>query len=201
VGFGGVQRIGLQDEARLVARARDGDRGAFWELSEPEIQKIHRLLVRVSGRAEEAEDLCQEALLRALRSIQDFRGGSRFSTWLYRIALNLALSAKSARREFSRAPELMESQPDGTSAFRASPIPSPAVEAERGSERDALRAAMETLAPRQRAVVTFRIEDELPFAEIADRMDLTVGAVKAHYFQATERLRQAFARPHRGAVR
>src|SRR5436190_19872336 len=100
-----VQSGGLQEEARLVARAREGDRDAFWELAEPELPKLHRLLVRMTGREAEAEDLCQESLLKAWRAVPSFQAQSRFGTWLYRIAVNTALSAAESRREIAASPE------------------------------------------------------------------------------------------------
>lgn len=161
-------------------------------LAEPELPKIHRLLVRMTGREVEAEDLCQEALLKAWRAVPAFQAKSRFGTWLYRIAINLALSAKATQREIASSPETFDRHANGSSPFSSGAPASAETTAEHFSDQSALRKAIEGLAPRQRAVVHLRVEEELPFALIADKMDLTVGAVKAHYFQATERLRAAF---------
>lgn len=179
----------LDDEGALLERARRGDREAFWELVAPSVERVHRLLVRMTGSQEEAEDLCQDSIVRAMRGIASFRGGSRFSTWFYRIALNVALSARTARHETAAPPEVLDGAlPAAMPSSYAAASPSVAAEIREGQET--LRAAMRGLPPRQRAVVLLRIEEELPFAEIAERMDLTVGAVKAHFWQATQRLRR-----------
>jgi len=186
----------LEDETPLLARARRGDREAFWELVEPNLLRVRRLLVRMTGSREEAEDLCQESVLKAMRAVRDFRGGSRFSTWFYRIALNAALSAKSARRDVAVDSGKLDLLPpdagraDLRSSYATVP-PSASVEAH--ESHSALRTALQSLPPRQRAVVLLRIEEELPFAEVAERLDLTVGAVKAHFWQATQKLRAVMA--------
>jgi RNA polymerase sigma-70 factor (ECF subfamily) len=74
----------------LVARARDGDPAAFEELVRQQAPQLYRLLIRMVGNASAAEDVAQESLVRAWRALPSFRGEARFSTWLYRIAVNEA---------------------------------------------------------------------------------------------------------------
>jgi len=82
---------------QLVERARQGDRDAFDGLVDAYASQVYNLALRITGRREDAEDCVQEAFLRAFSSLPSFRGEAAFSTWLYRIALNVANDA--ARRQ------------------------------------------------------------------------------------------------------
>ena len=95
-----------REEARLLALARAGSGEAFDELVAMHADRIYGLLVRLTGSTQDAEDLAQECFLRAYRSLEGFRGGSAFYTWLYRIALNLARSGgrKAQRRKEVEVP-------------------------------------------------------------------------------------------------
>ena len=76
-------------DAELVERWKGGDELAFEALIRRHQQRVFRLLLRMMGTREEAEDVCQEAFLRAYRALRGFRGQAKFSSWLYRITLNL----------------------------------------------------------------------------------------------------------------
>ena len=72
----------LEEEAALLERAQQGDRDAFWELAAPSMDAIYRLAMRLVRSSEDAEDVVQEAYLQALKAIGEFRGHSRFTTWV-----------------------------------------------------------------------------------------------------------------------
>ena len=82
----------------LVRRSRAGDRAAFTQLYREHRQSIARLVFRMTGRSNEIEDTVQEVFLQAYRSLGDFRGQSKFSTWLHRVAVNVVLMARRAQR-------------------------------------------------------------------------------------------------------
>src|SRR5580692_4362667 len=79
------------DEGILIARSRSGDWEAFAALIRMHQRMIHSLAYRMTGSAADAEDLAQETFIRAYRSLDGYRGAAKFSSWLYRIALNLCL--------------------------------------------------------------------------------------------------------------
>ena len=79
------------DEAALLTRAQQGDREAFWELAEPSVDPIYGLARRLVRSDEDAEDVVADAWLQAMKAIGEFRGHSRFTTWLHQIAVSQAL--------------------------------------------------------------------------------------------------------------
>jgi RNA polymerase sigma factor (sigma-70 family) len=143
------------DEQRLIARARQGDHGAFAALTRPYLRTVHRVCRRVLGEPMLAEDASQAALLAAWRSLDRFDGRARFCTWLCQIAHNAALAELRRRRlQLAGAP---------------SELGAPAA---RGHEdavvaRLDLQAALRTLAPQTRAAVVLREFAGLSYAEIA----------------------------------
>ena len=82
--------------AELVSRAQEGDRGAFSELMRRYRPRIHALALHLTGDAHDADDVAQEAFLRAYQSLSQFRAAAEFYTWVYRIAVNLSLNVKRA---------------------------------------------------------------------------------------------------------
>jgi RNA polymerase sigma-70 factor (ECF subfamily) len=102
------------DEARLVARARERDPAAFEQLIVAHAPPLQRMLRRILGSASDAEEVLQETFLKAWRAIDRFRGEARFSTWLYRIALNEARrrQAYDARRRALPIDDVLVELPD-----------------------------------------------------------------------------------------
>src|SRR5918995_6718413 len=89
---------GMDPDEELVRRAQKGDRFAFERLVEQHEQRLYTLAARVLGSREDAADAVQEALVRAWLALPKFRGGARFSTWLYRIGLNAAHDQRLKRK-------------------------------------------------------------------------------------------------------
>lgn len=145
--------------------------------------RIHGLCCRYTGgNAADAEDLVQEAYLRAYRGIGSFRGDSRFSTWLYRIAVNVCLSWVS-----SRTPRTVALS-DGLELEAPGPTPSKGLENRQAVA--AVRHAVAKLPERQRMTLILRIYDELSHREIAEIMGGSVGTAKANLFFALKNLRK-----------
>ena len=88
----------LDDEREWIRRSRDGDRDAFELLIKRHQQMIDSLAYRMTGSLTDAEDMTQEAFIQAFRQLDGYRGEARFSSWLYRIAMNLGLNWQSRRR-------------------------------------------------------------------------------------------------------
>jgi RNA polymerase sigma-70 factor (ECF subfamily) len=173
-----------QPDVEVVQRVLAGETAAFELLVRQYQQEIYRLAYRMTRNAEDAKDLAQEAFVAAYRSLGSFRGQSRFSTWLYRIAMNLCLNhLKSAARQDP-------SEVDGTLADQRAD----SLAALLSDERDrALAEAIEALPPQQKATLTLRVHQGLSHKEIAEVLDCSEGTAKANYFHAVRALQWRLA--------
>ena len=168
-----------QAEAAIVARARTGDREAFDELMLAHQRPVYFLALRYVHDKDEADDICQRAFVRALLSLPRFRGEARFRTWLYRIAIHLALNTLRDRVRSDPLPHEIEARPE---------------DRELPEDLAKLRAAVERLPPRQRAVVELRTWEQMSFRDVARTLGTTVVAAKVNYHYAVRRLRKQMAR-------
>ncbi len=169
-----------EDERALVDACRQGEREAFDRLVVKYQRDIYRLCYRYVDNHEDANDLAQEAFLKAWRAIGRFRGESRFSTWLYRIAVNACLNHRALRRPATE--ELPDSLPDpGRGALSA-------VETKDQSRR--VREAVARLPERQRATLILKVYQELSHEEVAAVLGTSIGTVKSNLFHALANLRR-----------
>ena len=176
-----------KSDAELVARVRQGDEAAFEQLVRRHQRYAFNLAYRVLGDYAEAEDVTQEAFVRAWRGMPGFRGQARFTTWLYRIVYNLCLNRLPRLRR-----ELLQSEPLEEVLINPDPCPPDLFETR---ERSAfLHAQLDHLPEKYRLVLTLRYLHELSYAEIAAALDVPMGTVKTHLHRArrllTERLSQ-----------
>jgi RNA polymerase sigma-70 factor (ECF subfamily) len=164
-----------ESDGELVALFQRGDGPAFDELVLRHRQAVYRLAYRLLGNHEEADDVSQEAFMRAYRALSGFRGAAAFRTWITRIAINVALSARQAR--IATVPieqaQALKGDPSGPDA----------------ALRSEVRQAVGGLPRRQRQVLVLRIYEEMKFAEIAQAAGMSIGTAKATFFQAVRNLR------------
>ena len=173
------------NEGELVRRAQAGDTDAFATLVTEHQRFVYNLAWRTLGDAREAEDMAQEAFVRAWLALPNFRGQAQFRTWLYRIVTNLCCNRlPRLRRELIMIGEDSADVPEESSVDMTS-----AVEAE--ERRAFLHRQIEALPENYRLLVTLRFQQELPYEEIASILNLPLGTVKAGLFRARARLRQA----------
>jgi RNA polymerase sigma-70 factor (ECF subfamily) len=172
-----------KDERRLLADLARGDRRAAEELAAQSYRQIYSSLIRLTGGREDlAADLTQETYRRAWASLRSFRGGSRFATWLYRIAYNTFLNH--IRRPFPAEP-LDEHRERSLS----SPEPSQEESMQRKEVSLRLRRAVLGLPEELRFTVSARFWAELPVAEIADLEQVTGAAIRKRLKKAQGILR------------
>jgi len=179
--------MGVTDE-ELVARSRGGDHESFNQLVVRWERPIYALAYRVIGREDDARDVCQETFLRAFRSLPGFRGQAKFSSWIYRIALNLCRDW--IRRE-RRAPFV--EVPEGLQLGDLSPsVPDDSVEqqASRRELGDHVARAMEQLTPEQRATIVLKEYEGFTFSEIAELQGVPLSTVKTRLYQGLAVLRR-----------
>lgn len=205
--FAGRDVGGISDAA-AVERTLAGDREAYRVLVERHSAYVYRVAYRMTGNSHDAEEVVQEAFLRAYQKLRQFAGSANFATWVYRIAANYAIDRlrqkknEEARREVpSRAAE-DESQSDPLEKLKdASPSP----ERLAGSAQLAkkMKEALDTLTPAERTAIVMRHWDGCGIEEIAAVLKSNSSAAKNTVFRAVQKLRQAlepFA-PGRGAAR
>jgi RNA polymerase sigma-70 factor (ECF subfamily) len=175
------------DEHQLIARAQGGDRSAFEELVRRHADRLYAVVLRFVADADEAEEVTQEAFLRAWRSIDRFEQRSQFFTWLYRIGIN------EAKRRAERRP------PAGTvTSIEDSPIEdaldwsdAPELRAEQGDLRLVLERTIRELPVEYRAPLILRDIEGLSTREAAEVMELGEAAFKSRLHRARLAVRRA----------
>lgn len=168
----------------LIHGQNHGRERAFQLMMDAWHQPIYQFLRTLLGTHEDAADATQETFIQVLRSVHRFRKEAKFSTWLYTIARRKGLDSlrskkQRALRETHHNVELWSNQ------FKADPFFN-GDDAERQ-----LHAALQNLPERQREVFVLRYFQELPYADIARLMDTSVGAAKANFFHAKNKVRSA----------
>jgi len=180
------------DETPLVERARAGDAGAFTELVNRYERKIYRLAQHITQNREDAEDVLQEAFLKAYEHLDQFQGQSKFYTWIVRIAVNEALM-KLRKRKSDRTVSLDEPQDTGEdTVVREIAVWGEDPEQKYGQDelKKILDEAVQTLKPAFRTVFTLRDIEELSTEETAESLGISVPAVKSRLLRARLQLRE-----------
>ena len=190
-------RMTCTDE-ELVARSNGGDPDSFNELIRRWERPIYALAYRQIGREEDARDVCQETFLRAYRALNGFRGQAKFSSWLYRIAINLC---RDWMRRERRTPVMQAPEDVDLMDLAAAREPSESIE-DRIARNDLARAverAMAVLPEEQRSAIVLKEYHGLTFQEIADLVGCPLSTVKTRLYQGLTVLRRELARPNTSA--
>jgi RNA polymerase sigma-70 factor (ECF subfamily) len=180
------------DEISLIRRAQEGDRSAFDTLIRLYDQNVMRLALQVVGSPEEARDLYQEAFLKVYRSIRHFRSEAKFSTWLYRVVMNVCLDH--LRRQNTRK-EVAVLQPEEGEPefFQTVPDERPTLNPERATHSkeigQRIQVALERLNPRERMVFELKHYQGLKLRAIGEICKTSEQTVKNCLFRATQKLR------------
>jgi RNA polymerase sigma-70 factor (ECF subfamily) len=180
-------------DEELVARSIGGDSDSFNELVLRWERPIYALAYRTIGREEDARDVCQETFLRAFRALPGFRGQAKFSSWLYRIALNLCRDW--IRRE-RRAPIVQPPEDVDVMELAAASEPSESIE-DLVARKDLSRAverAMALLPDEQRTAIVLKEYHGLTFQEIAELLGCPLSTVKTRLYQGLTVLRRELAK-------
>lgn len=172
------------DEQRVLRRIREGDKRAFEELLDQYEARLYRMALRYTGSVPDAEDLTQEIFLGIYRSIGNFRGASRLSTWIYRVAVNHCLEHRRKKR-LDAVPHNEEI--DMPSAdWRDDPVQV----ATRQELATQVETALERLSPLHRDVILLHEMQGLTYQECAAVLNVPVGTVKSRLSNAFVRLRE-----------
>ncbi|HKS97050.1 MAG TPA: sigma-70 family RNA polymerase sigma factor [Terriglobia bacterium] len=189
-------RLVEADERELIRRAQRGDRAAFDALVRLYDHEVLRLALKLVGSPEEAQDLYQEAFLKVYRSLALFRFDSRFSTWLYRVVMNVCLDH--LRRQKGRSEVQPPANPESdTEYFQTVADDRPGLNPERslkGREiAGRIQSALQGLNPRERMVFELRHYQGMKLRAIGELCGTTEETAKNCLFRATQKLRVALA--------
>jgi RNA polymerase sigma-70 factor (ECF subfamily) len=181
-------------DSELIARAQNGDVEAFCRLAANHQRSLYLLALKYSGNHHDAEDLTQEVMLNAYRSIRQFKGMSSFHTWLSRIMVNAFLNQKRKNDPLAGS----QRQETTEEAFEASwglrrPVQHSERSATNGLMAQQILGLLEAIPARQRLMFLMKHQDGLTCEEIAEVMGTSVGTVKKTLFRVVDKLRQQFS--------
>ena len=180
-------------DEELVARSIGGDLDSFNQLVLRWERPIYALAYRVIGREEDARDVCQETFLRAFRALGGFKGQAKFSSWLYRITLNLCRDwiRRERRQPLAQTPEGIDLVELAGEAEDTESIEDLVARKEIGA---AVAKAMALLPEEQRTAIVLKEYHGLTFQEIADMLDCPLSTVKTRLYQGLTVLRRQMER-------
>jgi RNA polymerase sigma-70 factor (ECF subfamily) len=177
--------VELDEERGWIRNSQQGDQEAFAALVRHHQQMIHALTYRMTGSPTEADDLAQETFIQAFLQLNHFRGEARFSSWLYRIAVNLCLNWRKRRERQGRLQAAwLEDQAAATSAAPESRL------------TDRIQEALLQLKPKQRAAVVLTIYEGLSHAEAARVLGCSETTVSWRLFAARRKLKRLLQHLH-----
>jgi len=181
-----VHAVADPAEARLLAEARGGSLLAFEEIVKRYQRRVYGIALRIVRRHEVADDVAQEAFMRAHQALSTFDLTRPFGPWIGRIASNLAIN-------HVRSPESREDPLPEGHAETPAPGRGAIDEVLEREAREVLERALRDLPAEQRAVFALRTFEELSYREIAEELDISIGTVMSRLSRARERLREALA--------
>jgi RNA polymerase sigma-70 factor, ECF subfamily len=176
---------------KRIKQVLKGDQNAFGEIVEIYKDKVFQLAYRMLGNRHEAEDIAQEAFIRAFVNIQSYNINLKFSTWLYRIATNLCID----RIRKKKPDYYLDAEVAGTDGLTMySQIPSktslPEDDVESLELQDTIQRAISKLPEKYRSVIVLKYIEELSLNEISEILDMPLGTVKTRIHRGRETLRK-----------
>jgi RNA polymerase sigma-70 factor (ECF subfamily) len=177
------------DDRQLIAGCLEGDDSAFGELVRRYQDRLYSTVFRLVDRAEDAQDVVQEAFINAYQALDSFKGDSLFFTWLYRIAVNTAISMKRRQRvvlslEASRHAEAAIEPADPSAESR----PEHGLEQEEQGRR--IREALARLSPEHRMVLVLKDMEGYKYETMAEILEVPIGTIRSRLHRARSELRE-----------
>jgi len=181
-------------DIELIHQVKQGNDNAFEQLVYRYDRTVLSIALKYTGDTDDAKDLYQEVFIRAYRGINNFQFRSEFSTWIYRIAVNVCLSYKSRSKEYLKV-SIKEEDDDSDFTKDASEQlvyegSSPEEEAAGSELAEIVDAALETLSPRQKITFVLKHYEGYKIREIAEMLNCKEGTVKKYLFDAIKNLRK-----------
>ena len=180
------------DDDMLIQRSQQGDRSAFDTLIHKHEARAYQYAYRLTRNEEEACDVVADAFVRVYNALQNFKGQSAFSTWLYRILTNCFLDQrkKDKSRPVSQLESVIQTAEGELERQVESPDPSPLEETERVERERSIEGAVAQLPEYQRAMIVMYHAEMMSYEEIAASLDLPIGTVKSRLNRARISLRE-----------
>jgi len=173
-------------DARLVESAQSGDSDAFGDLVTRYQHRLYNALVRVGGEPEDAADIVQVAFIQAYQKLGSFRGESKFYTWLYRIAMNVAFGRRRRRRPTISLDDAKDRVGEEPMDRQATPMDG----ALRQEEIQQVQTALARLGEQHSKILVLREIEGCSYEAIADILELPVGTVRSRLFRARMQLKE-----------
>lgn len=185
------------NDPALLERARAGDQAAFGQLMRAHYEPVFRTVYGILRNEHDARDVSQEVWVKVWSELSNFRGDAKFTTWVHPIAVRKSLDHLRKRRRwfdrflpFASADE--DTPPEAVVVAEPSTDATARDEAEGGEQREELRRALDSLPPKQRAVLILREVQGLSYEAIARATDLPIGTVMSRLYHARRLLAQKF---------
>jgi len=184
--------VSAEEERRILARCKQGDRAAFDDLIRRYEKKVYNFAFRLSGNYDEANDIAAETFVRIFNSLANFRGDSSFITWLFRIVTNVYLDERKRQRArpHQSLEEVIALEESNVQRQIEDPLPTPEEMTEKRERSDLLQAAIEALPDYQRMMIVLYHTEGKSYEEIAEILDLPIGTVKSRLNRARLSLRE-----------
>lgn len=177
--------VAAEAEAERVRRAQAGDEAAFGEIVRTNYEAVFRRVVGIVRNEHDARDVCQEIWVKVWKSLRDYRGEAKFSTWLYAVATRRAIDhQRKQQRWFVRFLPFLVNETTGETIEPASTAPGPGDEFERDERAARFERAIAALPAKHRAVITMREVEGLSYEEIAQQLNCRPGTVMSRLFNA-----------------
>ena len=181
-----------------IIKVRNGDKQAFSEIVELYKHRVFQVCYRMLGNRQEAEDISQEAFMRAYIHLDRFQMNRKFSTWIYRIATNLCIDRiRKKKPDYYLDAEISGS--DGLTMYSqvAASTPLPEDEAEKNEIQNRIYKEIRNLSEKYRAVIVLKYMEELSLQEISEILELPLGTVKTRIHRGREALRKQLKQAER----
>lgn len=177
------------DDIPLITAARKGDANAFGVLVRRYQDRLYRTVARLVDNAEDARDVVQESFLHAYQALDSFKGDALFFTWLYRIAVNAAISQRRKRKAALSIHATFGGQ-GGVEPSDPSERNRPGHALEQAEREHSIRSALRRLSPEHQAVLVMKEMDGKKYEEIASALGVPVGTVRSRLHRARLELRE-----------
>lgn len=190
------------DEQLLIEKMKNGDRTSFREVVERYKRKVYYLTLDLTGNHDDAEDLSQEVFIKVFKSVGNFKGDAKLSTWIHRIAINTYIDhTRSQKIMTTELPDYFNEDEHNDDSFSGKDhYKNPELVTSGNQIQIHVQQALEKLSPREKTIFVMRHYQELQNKEISEILNVTEGTVKTLLFRAIQKLQQhlSFYRPELG---
>jgi len=186
-----------ETEQQLVRKAQNGDRDAFQDIVGQYKKMVYFLAWDIAGNHQDAEDITQNVFIKVFRHFHKYSADSKFSSWLYRIAVNASIDALRQRNRKKEDPvEDFDSVGESTQPWINERALNPESQTDHTNVQHQIEKALSQLAPREKTVFVMRHYNDFPLKEIAEILHLSSGSVKSYLFRAVQKIQKELAQYH-----